>query len=574
MKKYLSLILLFCSIKSFSQIAALKNSEDSISKIASKAKTIAAKCNYYFDIARLYRGQNREKETEYINKAIFEAEQIRDRKLIATMYRKSAEQWLSLPNNIERQELALTVIDKGLVIAKDVQYNMEVASLLQKKAATFRNMGKLSEAIKLHEESVNYADISNSDSLKISVQISYANSLLAKDENLAAFKKFMLALNLAEIVKDNKLKVSLYERIASFYAKINQTEKAKDYYVKAIDQAKAIKDSNNEVYNYANIIALYAKNKDFDIAKEYLKILNKRVGANETFKQFALNSELQIVYYEDEKNLSDFFKKNPQILDSYKKYNMLSEYDRIKGIIFTFEGKMDSALYYLNLAKKVINPNDINSIINLNSSYAIFLEKNKKYVEAANYLELNIPLAKQMQSLTGEKELYKELDSLYIKGGDKQKEVANKLLLFAAKDSLDKQQKANDLLTVEIDIENKRAEREKIAYEEKVRSRNNLQYMGITGFIFALFILLAALGKFKVKPWFIKALGFISFILLFEFIILLIDHQLHAVTHGEPLPILIVKIVIIAFLLPFHHWLEHKVMQYLTRHQNDTVLTT
>ncbi len=574
MKKYLSLILLFCSIKSFAQITTLKNSEDSILKIASKAKTIVAKCNYYFDIARLYTGQNKDKETEYINKAIFEAEQVRDRKLIATMYRKTAEQWLLLPNNIERQELALTVIDKGLVIAKDVQYNMEVASLLQKKAATFRNMGKLSEAIKLHEESVNYADISNSDSLKISVQISYANSLLAKDENLAAFKKFILALNLAEIVKDNKLKVSLYERIASFYAKINQTEKAKDYYVKAIDQARAIKDSNNEVYNYANIIALYAKNKDFDIAKEYLKILNKRVGANETFKQFALSSELQIVYYEDEKNLSDFFKKNPQILDSYKKYNMLSEYDRIKGIIFTFEGKMDSALYYLNLAKKEINPNDINSIMNWNSSYAIFLQKNKKYVEAANYLELNIPLAKQIQSLTGEKELYKELDSLYIKAGDKQKEVANKLLLFTIKDSLDKQQKANDLLTVEIDIENKRAEREKIAYEEKVRNRNNLQYMGITGFIFALFILLAALGKFKVKPWFIKALGFISFILLFEFIILLIDHQLHAVTHGEPLPILIVKIVIIAFLLPFHHWLEHKVMQYLTKHRNDTVLTT
>ncbi len=573
MKKYLSLVLLFCSIKSFAQIAALKNSEDSILKIASKANTIALKCNYYFDIARLYTGQNKDKETEYIDKAIFEAEQVRDRKLIATMYRKTAEQWLSL-SGLERQEKALAVIERGLIFAKESQYNLEIAALLQKKAATFRNMGKLTEAIKVHEESINYADLSNNDSLKISVQISYANSLLAKDENLAAFKKLMLALNFAETVNDDKIKVSLYERIASFYAKINQTEKAKDYYVKAIEQAKALKDTNNEMYNYANIIELYAKNKEFNTAKEYLKILQKKAGANETFIRFASTAELQIVYYEDEKNLPDFFKKNATMFENFKKYGMFSEYDRIKGLIYVFEKKMDSALYYLNLSKKEISLNDINATMNWNSSYAMYLDKNNKYLEAAKYLELNIPLAKQIQSLTGEKELYKDLDSLYIKGGDKQKEVSNKLLLFTIKDSLDKQQKANDLLTVEIDIENKRAEREKIAYEEKVRNRNNLQYMGITGFIFALFILLAALGKFKVKPWFIKALGFISFILLFEFIILLIDHQLHDVTHGEPLPILIVKIVIIAFLLPFHHWLEHKVIKYLMRHQDDTVLTT
>ncbi len=568
MKKFFLIFFILFSFKLFAQTPVLQNQEDSILKIALKAKTIEAKCNSYFDIARIYAGQNKDKETEYINKAIFEAEQIRDKKLIATMYRKTAEQWLALNNNVDRQQLALTAIDRGLLIAKDVQYNIEIASLLQKKAATFRNMGKLSEAIKIHEESVNYAELSNNDSLIIYVQISYANSLLAKDENLAAFKKLMLALNLAETVKDDKMKVSLYERIASFYDKINQTEKSKDYYVKAIDQSKALKDSTNEMYNYANIITLYAKNKEFNTAKEYLKILQKKVGVNEMFLRFARNAELQIVYYEDEKNLPDFFKKNAGMFESFKKYGMFSEYDRIKGIIYLYEKKMDSALYHLNLSKKEISPNDINATINWNASFAMYLDKNNKYLEAAKYLELNIPLAKQIQSLTGEKELYKDLDSLYIKGGDKQKEVANKLLLFTIKDSLDKQQKANDLLTVEIDIENKRAEREKTAKEEKVRTRNNLQYMGISAFIFALFIALAAMGKFKVKPWFIRTLGFISFILLFEFIILLIDHQLHVLTHGEPLPILLVKIVIIAFLLPFHHWLEHKVIHYLMRHQN------
>jgi hypothetical protein len=566
MKKLLSLIFILGSIYSFAQTPALQNQEDSILKIALKAKTIEAKCNSYFDIAKIYTGQNKDKETEYISKAIFEAEQTRERKLIANMYLKTAAQWLGIPNVVDRQQLALAAIDKGLLISKEAQQNRETAFLLQKKAITHRLMGKLTEAIKFHEESLNYAELSNNDSVKIEIQMSYANSLLTKDENLAAFKKFMLALDMAETVNDEKQKINLYERIAAFYAKIKQTEKAKDYYVKAINKSKEQKDSINEMRNIQSIITLYATNKEFTIAKEYLKQLQKKVGSNEDFKRMAVSAELNIIYYEDEKNLPEFFKKNYDMFTNFKKYGMFSEYDRIKGIIYTYDKKMDSALYHFNLAKKETNPNDIAGIMNWNTSYAFYLEKNNKFLEAAKYYELNIPYAKQVQSLTTEKDLYTSLDSAYIKGGDKQKEIANKLLLFTIKDSLDKQQKANDLLAVEIDIENKRTEREKIAQEEKVRTRNNLQYMGISAFIFALFIALAAMGKFKVKPWFIRTLGFISFILLFEFIILLIDHQLHVLTNGEPLPILLVKIVIIAFLLPFHHWLEHKVITYLMRH--------
>jgi hypothetical protein len=572
MKKFLAVLCFFCVGNAKAQLAKEQQTADSILKVIAVLKQPAAKCNAYMDIAKLFTGQNIEKEKEYINKIIFEAEQTRDRKLIATTYRKIAEQWLGLPSNLDRQQLALTAIEKGLTLAKDDQYNKETALLLQKKGFTYRYMGKLTEAIKFHEESINYAELSNSDSVKIVTEMSYANSLLSKDENLAAFKKFMLALNLAETIHEDKLKITIYERIAYFYAKINQKEKAKDYYVKAIEQSKAIKDSVNEMYNYQNIILLYAQNKEFTVAKEYLKMLQNKVGTNETFKQFAISAELRIIYYEDEKNLPEFFRKNSEMFANFRKYGMNSENDRIKGILFTYEGKMDSALYYLNSAKKIISPNDINGIMSLNGSYAIYFQKNNKYLEAAKYLELNIPLAKQIQSLTAEKEIYTDLDSMYIKAGDKQKEVANKLLLFTVKDSLDKQQKANDLLTVEIDIENKRNERDRIIKEEKITKRNNLQYLGISAAIISLFIGLVALGRLKVKAWFIRSLGFISFILLFEFIILLIDQQLHDFTHGEPLPILLIKIVIIAFLLPLHHWLEHQVIHYLLRHEKENNL--
>jgi hypothetical protein len=567
MKKLLSFLIIFFTLSSYAQQVNLQRSEDSLLAIVASAKTPSAKCDSYMEIAKLYTGQNKDKETEYINKTTFEAEQTRDKKLIAKSYFKISEQWLSLASLAERQANGMAAIEKGLAISKLEQLNEETASLLKNKAYANRVMGKMNEALKYNEEAISYAELTNNDSLKITMQLSYANTLLAKDENFKAFQRYMLALNLAETIDQQKLKMIIYQKIANFYSKIKQIEKSKDYYVKAIDQSKLLKDSAYEIAYLQEMIVLYAENKDFGIAKEYLKILQKRAGKNEDFLQYAASAELSIIYYEDEKNLPEFFKKNPDVFNSMKKYGMLYEYNRTKGIIYTYDKKMDSALYYINLSKKDVNPNNISNTMSWNSTFAFYLSKNNKYLEAAKFLELNIPLAKQIQSLTAEKELYTNLDSMYIKGGDKQKEVSNKLLLFTIKDSLDKQQKANDLLGVEIDLENKRSEREKKLKDEKILKRNNLQYTGIIAAIIALFIALAAMGKLKVKPWLIRALGFLSFILLFEFIILLIDAKLHELTHGEPLPILLVKIVLIAMLLPLHHWLEHKVIHYLVRHE-------
>jgi hypothetical protein len=547
----------------------LKSKEDSVLKIIATKKEPSDICKEYLAIAWIYAGQNIDKETEYFNKTIFTAEQTRDKKLIAFSYKRIADQWLSVGSSMERQNNALLAIDKGLAVSKQAQLNEESAFLTAKKAYTKRVRGDLPEAIKLNEEAVNYAELTDNDSLKITAQLSYANTLIAKDDNFTAFKKYMLALNMSEVADKKELRLTIHERLGNFYRKIGQVEKSKDYYIEGLKLAKEINDSTLELTIYSSLINLYANEKDYAMAREYLKILYKKGEKSERYLQYAIGGESAIIAKEDINKLPEFIKKNPMLLTEYAKYNMFFEMHRLKGIIFSVEKKFDSALYYLTLAKKEFNPKDINSQANWNESYAYYLEKKEKYNEAATYIEQNVFFAKQIQSLTNEKQCYENLDSLYIKGGDKAKEISNKALLYAIKDSLEKQQKANDLLGVEIDIENKRTEREKIIKKEKELQRNNLQYMGILAAIIALFIALAAMGKFKVKPWLIRSLGFVSFILLFEFIILLIDHKLHEITHGEPLPILLVKIVLIAILLPLHHWLEHKVIHYLLKHEHE-----
>ncbi|HEY4208142.1 MAG TPA: hypothetical protein VGM31_15060, partial [Puia sp.] len=108
--------------------------------------------------------------------------------------------------------------------------------------------------------------------------------------------------------------------------------------------------------------------------------------------------------------------------------------------------------------------------------------------------------------------------------------------------------------------------RERLAREEEERTvrRHNIQYLGFTVGIVALFVVLVMLGFFMVSPRTIRALGFFSFIFLFEFIILLTDKQIHEWTHEEPWKVLLIKISLAAVLLPLHHWLEHKVIHYLS----------
>ena len=565
MKKFFSFLFLYTLLCSgISAQTILQQKEDSILKIVNISNKTEIICDGYLSIARLYYAQNIIKETEYLNKAIFKAEQSRDRKLIANSYVRVADLWNGFYTP-ERSELALNAINKGLQIAKEAQLNKETAILLVRKAITYRAAGNISEALKYNEESLGYASLSKSDSVEILCEISHASTLIEKDENLAAFKKYMHALNLSEISKDQNFQNTIQRRIGDFYVKVGQIEKAKDYYIKGLDLSKKLKDTLVELSIYKSMIALYCSEKDFASAREYLKLIQKKEKQSSFYKQYAVSAESSIIAQEDINKLPKFVEQNKDLFADYQKYGMLSEMYRLKGIIATIEKRNDSALHYLTISKQQLNPNNLSAVLNWNQSYAYYLQQNKKYMEAAKIFDENVLIAKKMESLTFEKQCYENLDSMYIKAGNKEKEVYNKLLLFSVKDSLNKQQKANDLLGVEIDIENKRNEREAAEVKLKTERRNNLQYMGISGFIIFLFIALAAMGRFSVKPWFIKALGFISFILFFEFIILLIDHQIHDLTHGEPLPILLIKIVIIAFLLPFHHWLEHKVTSYLVK---------
>lgn len=273
---------------------------------------------------------------------------------------------------------------------------------------------------------------------------------------------------------------------------------------------------------------------------------------------------MYLVSNQFEKGLA-YFNSHSELQEYIKKAGLGFFLNHSYGAMYTYVNKLDSAAYYLKLAEPAFehNATKINRYY-FYSTYAYYFRKRGDYDQSIVYWQKARQLSGEMNSLDLLQFSVRNLDSVYQFKGDYKNAHLYNSLSFLYKDSMQKLAKEKDLLSLEIDNENRRKEREAKLKEAEVTRKHNIQYMGIVVAIAAIFVLLVMAGIFRVSKTTIKVLGFFAFIFLFEFIILLADHKIHAWTHGEPWKVMAIKILLIAVLLPLHHWLEEKVIHYLT----------
>ena len=164
----------------------------------------------------------------------------------------------------------------------------------------------------------------------------------------------------------------------------------------------------------------------------------------------------------------------------------------------------------------------------------------------------------------------KHLDTLYNRTGNFQQASVYNSIYYKYKDSIETLNKEKELAQVEAADELYRQQKLEEKMAEKKRRKNNIQYMGITIGIVAFFVMLVVLGMFKVSANTIRLIGFFAFLMFFEFIFLIFKKNIYSITHGEPWKDLAFMIALAALLVPLHHWLEHRVIKYLTSHNRLT----
>jgi tetratricopeptide (TPR) repeat protein len=232
---------------------------------------------------------------------------------------------------------------------------------------------------------------------------------------------------------------------------------------------------------------------------------------------------------------------------------------------YSDQGRFDSAGFYFRRAEPLIEKKvGILAKADFYSQVGDFYKRKGDDAGAITYYLKTRAIGKDTKNLEILQTSDGNLDTLYARTGDYKSAHFYNAEYGLYTDSIRSLARESDLVKLGVDDDNRRRERAIREEELNTEHRHNVQYMGFTIGLVILFLALVMMGFFVISPRMMRALGFFSFIFLFEFIILLADKQIHEWTHGEPWKILLIKIALAAILLPLHHTLEHKVIHYLT----------
>jgi len=544
---------------------------DSLNHSLKLAKTDAERTKLLEDLSVFYMVIDRSQADVYIRQLQDIAERSRDRRLMVRALLTDASRYYVVgAGNREDGAKALISAQRALDLAKASGLDDGEAGAYMMLAHIARGNGESDKALNYDNLALSLAGNTDSDSLRVSCLASVGDTYMLKEERLLAFRHYLQALSLAEGLQHYEPLKEAYYKLAEFYQELGEYEKAKDYLFKIYALTIKYNDAFERIMLYRYIGVIYTQQKQYDVATSYYeKVL--AVSDSLRFETFRVTGYVSILEQYLQSGQADkalaYFKASPDLRDFMRQAHAERYIYQTYGLVHSGMGRYDSAQYYYDLAEPLVEgQGNVASRYKFYTYQAKAYSGQKQYDKALVYLQKANRLGEVSGNLEMKQAVSLALDTTYQKLGDFKNAYFYNRQYHAYTDSLRAFATEKDLMLLEVADEAKRREREALKAEEELHARHNIQYMGITVAIAVVFIVLVMLGIFRVSKSMIKILGFFAFIFLFEFIILLADNQIHHWTHGEPWKVMVIKIILISLLLPLHHFLEEKVIHYLTSH--------
>lgn len=472
--------------------------------------------------------------------------------------------------------------DLGTYSVKAMRFAIEAVKLSklannpQLEWHSYSNLIKVYQAAYLYDKALDnsyqalaLSDATADETLKAESYLLIGQCLEGENQKIEAFRNYLNATSLAEQMQEISLLKKCYSQLSAFYNHNKIFDKALIYKLRQVDLI-----TRSKVVDSVDLMWAQYDLQAININSNNNKLNTKSI--QEVFDFASRNNNIRLKNYEIALYRSHLIEadKISQVIALYKnqypkEFNKLSTenpslFYRLKAYFNEENNKPDSAYYNLSKAEQLIQT-DPNKILKSNfyHRFGQFLVRQGKPAEAAEKFLKAYDLAHEASYLTYMLSASKSLEDLYSSQGDYRNAYTYSALTRSLTDSLNLLSKNDELLTMEIEHEARQRELAAELEHNETHRRHNIQYTAITIIIIAMFILLMMLGSLKVPAWTIKMLGFFSFILFFEFIIMIADHKIYEITANEPWKILLIKIGLIAFLLPFHHWIEKKVIHFL-----------
>ncbi len=580
MNFYRNALLLILSLLSFAIIHAQEAAAvDSIKTALSKATTAQERVSLLDELSRTLMNVNPKEADETGARLIRVAEESRDRKLMFKAYLSNGIRCTYMANQKAYSKKAIEFYNKALELARQNRMEEEVGAAQMYLTTIYLLIPDKDKALSYATQAFSLVSTLGNDSLRAEAHNTYGQVYLARNENILALRNFLSALRISEGIKNAPLIRNCYLHLSSFYSAIEDYDKAIDYMMLAYKKLDESKEKNVPYQKvvYTNSIGnLFAYKKNYDIAINYFE-KSIRMADSLKFSTLKIPGYVSLLnqYLRIDEPQKALNYMNSASGDNLKKYlsnfGMSPIIDQAYGVIYTELGRFDSARIYLAKAKPMFeNSTNGNSQVGFYAQLASFYRKSGDKKNAIDYYLKVKEISEKNGLLENVKKASQYLDTLYTETGNITLAGKYNAVYYQFKDSIETLKREKELTQLEADDEEIRQVKLAKEAEEIKKRRNNIQYLGIVIGIIALFVALVVLGMFKVSAGLIKAIGFFVFIMLFEFVFLIFKKNIYSITQGEPWKDLAFMIALAALLVPLHHWMEHKVLHYLTSHNRLT----
>jgi len=507
------------------------------------------------------------------------AEESRDRKYMFKAYLSNGTRCSYMASQKVYSDKALGFYNKALELARQNRLTEETAIAQQHQALFYLMIPDKEKAFAYITQASSLTATLPNDSLRAESFNIFGQVYQAKNENIMALRSYLNGLRLAEDIKNPALIRNCYIYLSDFYSDIEDYDKSIDYMTLAFKKLDQINEKNvpyQKVIYTNNLGNLFAKKKNYDIAISYFE-RSIRMADSLKFSTLKIPGYISLLNQylridEPQKALNYLNSKEGNELKKYlTNFGMAPVIDQAYGVVYTGLGRFDSAGILLEKARPMFenSGNEYNKV-GFIAQLATYYNKSGNYKMAIEqYLQVK-ELSERNGWLENVEKAAKYLDTLYRKTGNLQESGKYNALYYQYKDSIKTLKRENEMRKEEADDEQQRLLKSQKEAEELKKRRNNIQYLAIVIGIISLFLSLVVLGMFKVSAGVIKAIGFFVFLMFFEFIFLIFKKNIYEFTKGEPWKDLAFMIGLAAILVPLHHWLEHKVLHYLTSHNRLT----
>jgi len=396
-------------------------------------------------------------------------------------------------------------------------------------------------------------------------QMAEAVNLYNPDSSVAFAQK---ALYLARKIKFTNGESLSLGVLATAFTRIGNYPKALEFYLQKLELEESRNSPRDLASALINIGILYV------FQEQYADALNYYKQADSVIRQNNVTDLRYFIFL----NLGDVYERLNAIDSSFfyynKSLNVAADIQNIDyagtslvglGHVYFKKNMLDSALQnYLQAIIYLQASDDVDIICEADLGLAKLYGKRNMNDSAEYYAIRSFDLAKQSGFESRQLDAAAFLTDYFKKTGDVKNALQYSEALRILNDSVYSKAKIREsqIISTNEQLRQNEIAENKIKAEEERQEQLQMLLIGI--FIVVFFLVTLLLNRVKVHYKIIRFFGIVSLLMMFEYLLLLLNPWIEQFTNHAPVFEILIFVVIASILTPAHHKIEHWLIGKLT----------